>query len=87
VGQKQANLWGLCDLLGNVWEWCLDWRANYPGGSVRDWAALSSGSLRVIRGGGWNHGELYCRSGARYGADPDGRRADIGFRLALAPVR
>ena len=52
VGEKLANAWGLYDMHGNVWEWCLDWYdRDEPGGT--DPVGAVSGSGRLIRGGSW----------------------------------
>ena len=87
VGTKQPNAWGLCDMHCNVWEWCADWKDDYPGGSATDPMGPSSGSLRAIRGGGWRGGASDCRSANRFGYDPGSRFNFLGFRLALSSVR
>jgi len=87
VGQKRANAWNLYDLQGNVWEWCLDWYGPYAGGALLDPTGAPSGTLRVIRGGGWFHAASYCRASARRGNAPDAQSFNLGFRLALSPVR
>ena len=83
VGQKQANIWGLYDMHGNVYEWCLDWKGDYPSGSVTDPNGPNSGTSRVCRGGSWLVAPWHCRSACRCGLIPDGRTFHVGFRLAL----
>ena len=88
VGQKQPNGWGIYDMHGNVWEWCLDWYGAYPTESVTDPTGPEKGSYRVLRGGGWDsNGAYYCRSAHRYYYYPDYNWRSYGFRVALAPVK
>lgn len=87
AGARQANGWGLFDMHGNVWEWCLDWKGDYPGGSVKDPIGAVSGSYRVNRGGGWIDSPSDCGSADRFSDPPTNRAPDLGFRLALTPVR
>ena len=80
------NRWGLVNMHGNVWEWCQDWLSEYPSGSLVDPEGPSKGTLRVIRGGGWNSYENACTSGNRSGAQPESFYANLGFRLVREDV-
>lgn len=67
VGTKTPNAWGLYDMSGNVWEWCLDWYGTLTYGT--DPRGPSSGSHRVERGGSWQYGADRCRSSDRDNSD------------------
>ena len=81
VGQKRGNAWGLHDMLGNVWEWTGDWFGEYPAGRVTDSGGPSTGSRRVVRGGGWSINAGSVRSANRHRSSPGYRYRSIGFRL------
>jgi formylglycine-generating enzyme required for sulfatase activity len=81
VGKKTENELGLKDMSGNVFEWCWDRYSSYPAREETDYTGASSGSSRVIRGGGWSDAAGNVRSANRSGYTPSGRSYALGFRL------
>ena len=83
VGSASANAAGMYDMLGNVWELCLDgWRDQYPTEPETD--PLGAGPLvdRVSRGGGWNSTPKLSRIGFRTSSQPLNMNDNLGFRVA-----
>jgi formylglycine-generating enzyme required for sulfatase activity len=85
VGAKLANTWGLHDMHGGVWEWCLDWHGAYPGGGTTNPRGPATGIIRAGRGGSWNASVGRCGSASRSGFAPEVCKNTLGFRLVLAP--
>jgi formylglycine-generating enzyme required for sulfatase activity len=85
AGSFPANAWGLCDLHGNVWEWCADSYSPtyYHDSPARDPLGPRLGDLGVVRGGSWRGAAPDCRSAARLGVPIGTRRTDVGFRVVL----
>lgn len=84
VGELEPNAFGLHDVHGNVWEWCLDDFGDYedhppgPGDGLRH--APTAGGNRVIRGGSWIDPARRARAASRLNRHPDDRIAYLGFR-------
>ncbi|OGS06795.1 MAG: hypothetical protein A2270_11510 [Elusimicrobia bacterium RIFOXYA12_FULL_51_18] len=75
---------GLCDMVGNVWQWVQDkYQDSYKGAPADGSAFEAAGSLRVMRGGSFGSDVASSlRAGYRYSSVPGGRYGSLGFRLA-----
>jgi formylglycine-generating enzyme required for sulfatase activity len=95
VNSFQPNAWGIYQMHGNVWEWCLDeWHDSYADKPQnlkqqgnQAWGDLNASEndnrYGLRRGGSWSNVAKHCRSAVRYRLVVDNRLLNIGFRVVL----
>ena len=83
IGSYSPNAWGLYDMHGNVYEWCIDLFDNYSTGAQTD-PIGTTGFRRVIRGGSWESDASQSRSSSRNSSWPEGTANRVGFRVVFA---
>jgi formylglycine-generating enzyme required for sulfatase activity len=87
VGGKLPNAYGLYDMIGNVYEWVLDWAADFTSDPVENPKGPTSGTDRVVRGGDVtiHSGTHALRSAFRFGRSPSHLYDAVipGFRVCV----
>ncbi len=82
---KKPNPWGLCDMQGNVWQWCADYYdlKYYQNSPNKDPQNILIATARVFRGGSWGDDAESCRSASRNRYAPGYRDGNLGLRVCF----
>jgi len=85
VGLKKPNAWGLYDMHGNVWQWCMDWYGEdyYLKSETENPLGPARSIHRVIRGGAFVARPGSCRSAFRSNREPGICSSSCGFRVVI----
>jgi len=86
VGSFPANVWGLHDMHGNVWQWCQDWvgAVESTEKELVDPTGPKKGQYRALRGGAWDCHPTNCRSACCFEAGPGSRFSGHGLRVCFS---
>ena len=78
---RGASPFGVEDMAGNIWEWCLDFMEAYRGTPKTNPRGPASGTKRVYRGGSWKSRFNSLRATTRSSNVPNYTCNDLGFRV------
>jgi formylglycine-generating enzyme required for sulfatase activity len=78
---RGASPFGIEDMAGNVFEWCLDCFEAYKGKERVNPRGVAVASKRIYRGGSWKSRAGNLRTAARNFNLPDYSSNDVGFRV------
>lgn len=82
IGGQRPNSNGLYDMMGNVYEWTLDWYGPYPLNNILNPKGPPEGKEKVVRGGAWHSPSHYLRVADRVARTPEYKYSDVGIRCS-----